>query len=129
MTWLLEARHSAAGTPIICAPASTRVMRPAAPARLMASKFMRTDHEPPVISAPSTGSLYLESLSGNAIRILFQSASDSPATVWHMADETCWPISHLPTMTVTMPAGPMEYQAVGPKAPPASAGLRPSAAP
>src|SRR4029077_6000697 len=63
MTWLLLARHSLAGTPIIAAPASINVMRPAAPARLIASKFMRTLHEPPVISAARTGSLYLGSLS------------------------------------------------------------------
>src|SRR5215471_21111779 len=128
MTWLLEARHSATGTPSILAPASVGVMRPAAPARLIASKFMRTDHDPPVIRAPSTGSLYLGSLSGSWMRILLQSASSSSATIWHMADETCWPISALPTITVTMPSGAMEYHAVGPNVPAASAVLIPSTA-
>src|SRR5204862_1122524 len=114
MTWLFEARHSSGLTPSIAAPASTRVIRPAAPARLMVSKFMRTDHDPPVIRAPRTGSLYLGSFSGSAIFILLQSASSSSATIWHMALETCWPISALPTITVTLPSGAIEYHDVGP---------------
>ena len=45
-----------------CAPASISAMRPAAPARHMASKFIRVDQLPPVMIAPSTGSLYFGSL-------------------------------------------------------------------
>ena len=125
MTWLLLARHSPAGTPIIAAPASINVMRPAAPARLIASKFMRTLHEPPVISAPSTGSLYLGSLSTSWMFIMRQSASSSSATICAMAEDTCWPISALPTITVTLPSGAIEYHAVGSNLPAASASLMP----
>ncbi len=97
------------------APASISVMRPAAPARLMASKFMRTDQLPPVISAPSTGSLYLGSLSGSTMETVFQSASSSSAMICAIAEETCCPISALPTITVTLPSAPIEYHVVGPK--------------
>ncbi len=81
----------------------------------MASKFMRTDHDPPVRIAPRTGSANLGSLVGKEIRILLQSASSSSATICAIADETCWPISAFPTITVTMPSGPIEYHGVGPK--------------
>ena len=53
---------SAAGTPIAAAAASVNAMRPAAPARLIASKFIMVLQLPPVICAPSTGSLNFGSL-------------------------------------------------------------------
>jgi len=61
---ILESRttSSPAGTPIMPAAASVNAMRPAAPARLMASKFIIVLQEPPVICTPRTGSLYFGSL-------------------------------------------------------------------
>ena len=53
---------SPAGTPIAALAASVNAMRPAAPARLIASKFIMVLQLPPVICAPSTGSLYFGSL-------------------------------------------------------------------
>ena len=53
---------SPAGTPIEAAAASVNAIRPAAPARLMASKFIMVDQLPPVICAPNTGSLNFGSL-------------------------------------------------------------------
>ncbi len=53
---------SPAGTPIEAAAASVSAMRPAAPARLIASKFIIVLQLPPVICAPSTGSLNFGSL-------------------------------------------------------------------
>ncbi len=53
---------SSAGTPIALAAASVNAMRPAAPARLIASKFIIVLQLPPVIWAPSTGSLNFGSL-------------------------------------------------------------------
>src|SRR5271169_4532037 len=53
---------SLAGAPIAPAAASVNAMRPAAPARLIASKFIMVLQLPPVICAPSTGSLYFGSL-------------------------------------------------------------------
>ena len=86
---------------------------------------MRTLHEPPVISAARTGSLYLGSLSTSWMFIMRQSASSSSATICAMADDTCWPISALPTITVILPSGAIEYQAVGSNLPAASASLTP----
>ena len=128
MTWLLLARHSPAGTPIIAAPASIRVMRPAAPARLIGSKFIRTLQLPPVSSAASTGSLYFGSLSGSEMATRRQSASSSSATICAMALDTCWPISALPTITVTFPSGAIEYQTVGSNLPAARASRTPDIA-
>ncbi len=53
---------SPAGTPIAAAAASVNAIRPAAPARLIASKFIIVLQLPPVICAPSTGSLNFGSL-------------------------------------------------------------------
>ncbi len=50
------------GSPIAAAAASVNAMRPAAPARLIASKFIIVLQLPPVICAPSTGSLNFGSL-------------------------------------------------------------------
>jgi hypothetical protein len=54
-----------------------------------------------------------------------QSASSSSATICAMAEDTCWPISPLPTMTVILPSGAIEYHVVGPKLLAASASLMP----
>ena len=48
--------------PIIAAAASVNAIRPAAPARLIASKFIMVLQLPPVICTPSTGSLNFGSL-------------------------------------------------------------------
>ena len=45
--------------------------------------------------------------------IMRQSASSSSATICAMADDTCWPISALPTITVILPSGAIEYHGGG----------------
>ena len=49
---LFAAEHSSAATPSIAAPASTRAMRPEAPARDSESNVQFTDQLPPVIIRP-----------------------------------------------------------------------------
>ena len=81
----------------------------------------------PVLGAQITGGSWSTmmnfdamSRAGAAGRIALTQAA---ATIWHMAEETCWPISALPTITVTLPSGAIEYHEVGPKALAASASL------
>ncbi len=62
MTTESRTDSSLAGTPIMLAAASVNAMRPAAPARLIASKFIIVLQLPPVICAPRTGSLNFGSL-------------------------------------------------------------------
>lgn len=68
---IMESRttSSGAGTPIAAAAPSVSAMRPAAPARLMASKFIMVDQLPPVICAPRTGSLNFGSLEASDTRM------------------------------------------------------------
>ena len=73
-----------AGTPIAAAAASISAIRPAAPARLIASKFIIVLQLPPVICAPSTGSLNFGSLEASWTRMSFQLAPSSSATICAM---------------------------------------------
>jgi hypothetical protein len=97
------------------APALISVMRPAAPARHIVSKFIPVLQLPPVTAAPRIGSLYFGSLEASAIDMSFQDASSSSATSCAMVLEICWPISALPTVTTTLPSWPIEYQTDGSK--------------
>src|SRR6266568_582576 len=106
---------SPAGTPIAAAAASVNAMRPAAPARLIASKFIIVLQLPPVSCAPSTGSLNFGSLEASCTRMSFQDAPSSSQTICAIVDAMCWPISALPQVTVTIPSGAIEYQALGSK--------------
>ena len=81
----------------------------------MASKFIIVDQLPPVICAPSTGSLNFGSLEASWTRMSFQFAPSSSATICAMVEATCWPISALPQVTVTRPSGAIEYQTLGSK--------------
>src|SRR6266478_613490 len=103
------------GTPITAAAASVKAIRPAAPARLIASKFIIVDQLPPVICAPSTGSLNFGSLEASCTRMFFQSAPSSSQMICAMVEAICWPISALPQVTVTSPSGEIEYQTLGSK--------------
>src|SRR6185369_128142 len=103
------------GTPMAAAAASIRAMRPAAPARLIASKFIIVLQLPPVICAPSTGSLNFGSLEASCTRMSFQDAPSSSQTICAMVDAMCWPMSALPQVTVTIPSGAIEYQVLGSK--------------
>src|ERR1051325_4252201 len=107
---------SLAGTPIAVAAASVNAMRPAAPARLIASKFIIVLQLPPVICAPSTGSLNFGSLEASWTRMSFQDEPSSSETICAMVEAMCWPISALPQVTVTRPSGAIEYQTLGSKA-------------
>src|SRR4051795_5587586 len=106
---------SLAGTPIAVAAASVNAMRPAAPARLIASKFIIVLQLPPVICAPSTGSLNFGSLEASCTRMSFQDAPSSSQTICAIVDAMCWPISALPQVTVTIPSGAIAYQTLGAK--------------
>src|SRR5438445_186798 len=103
------------GAPIEVAAASVNAIRPAAPARLMASKFIIVDQLPPVICAPSTGSLNFGSLEASWIRMSFQFEPSSSAMICAMVEAICWPMSALPQVTVTIPSGAIEYQTLGSK--------------
>ena len=96
---------SPAGTPIEAAAASVNAIRPAAPARLIASKFIIVLQLPPVICAPSTGSLNFGSLEASWTRMSFQVAPSSSETICAMVEAMCWPMSALPQVTVTRPSG------------------------
>src|ERR1700693_4298396 len=106
---------SPAGTPIAAAAASVNAMRPAAPARLIASKFIIVLQLPPVICAPSTGSLNFGSLDASWTRMSFQLAPSSSQMICAMVEAMCWPMSALPQVTVTIPSGAIEYQTLGSK--------------
>ncbi len=106
---------SPAGTPIEAAAASVNAIRPAAPARLIASKFIMVDQLPPVICAPSTGSLNFGSLEASWTRMSFQFAPSSSQTICAMVEAMCCPMSALPQVTVTSPSGAIEYQTLGSK--------------
>ncbi len=45
----------------------------------------------------------------------FQFEPSSSAISCAMVEAMCWPISALPTVTVTRPSGPIEYQTLGSK--------------
>src|SRR3954452_14044259 len=111
----LRTTSSPAGTPIDAAAASVNAIRPAAPARLMESKFIIVLQLPPVICAPSTGSLNFGSLEASWTRMSFQDEPSSSETICAMVEAICWPISALPQVTVTRPSGPIEYQVDGSK--------------
>ena len=96
-------------------PALTNVIRPAAPARLIASKFISVLQLPPVTLMPSTGSLYFGSFGARTTDMSFQDASNSSATSCAMVLAMCWPMSALATVTTTLPSLPIAYQAVGSK--------------
>ena len=81
----------------------------------MASKFIMVLQLPPVIWAPSTGSLNFGSLDASCTRMSFQLAPSSSATICAMVDAMCWPMSALPQVTVTRPSGAMAYQTLGSK--------------
>src|SRR5271154_1525490 len=83
-------------------------MRPAAPARLSSGKLCHTDQLAPVIISPHFGSV-----STVTVLTLFQSASNSSATMRARAVPTCWPISARIMLTVTVPLGSIPYQIVG----------------
>src|SRR3954449_8385553 len=104
-----------AGTPIAAAAASVNAIRPAAPARLIASKFIIVLQLPPVICAPSTGSLNLGSLDASCTRMSFQFEPSSSEMICAMVEAICWPMSALPQVTVTIPSGVIEYQTLGSK--------------
>ena len=106
---------SDAGTPIAAAAPSVNAIRPAAPARLMASKFIMVDQLPPVICAPSTGSLNFGSLEASCTRMSLHFAPSSSATICAMVEAMCWPMSALPQVTVTRPSGAIAYQTLGSK--------------
>src|SRR3954447_22859303 len=116
---IIESRttSSLAGTPISAAAASVNVTRPAAPARLMASKFIMVLQLPPVICAASTGSLNFGSLEASWTRISFQLPPSSSQMIWAMVEAMCWPMSALPQVTVIRPSGAIEYQTLGSKLP------------
>ena len=42
-----------------------------------------------------------------------QEAPSSSAMSWAIVLAMCWPMSALPTLTVTIPSGPMPYQMLG----------------
>ena len=111
----LRTTSSPAGTPIALAAASVNAIRPAAPARLIASKFIIVLQLPPVICAPSTGSLNFGSLEASWTRMSFQDEPSSSETICAMVEAICWPMSALPHVTVTRPSGPIEYQVDGSK--------------
>src|ERR1700722_5258576 len=100
-------------TPSMPAPASLSAIRPAAPTRLIKSKFIIVDQLPPVIFAPSTGSLYFGSLPTILTRMSPHDAPSSSATICAMVLATCCPMSALPTLTVTTPFGAIAYQMLG----------------
>src|SRR3954452_7866906 len=102
-------------TPIAAAAASVNAIRPAAPARLIASKFIIVLQLPPVICAPSTGSLNFGSLDASWTRMSFHDDPSSSETICAMVEAICWPMSALPHVTVTRPSGPIEYQVDGSK--------------
>src|SRR3954454_12961124 len=106
---------SLAGTPMDAAAASVNAIRPAAPARLIASKFIIVLQLPPVICAPSTGSLNLGSLDASCTRMSFQFEPSSSEMICAMVEAICWPMSDLPQVTVTIPSGVIEYQTLGSK--------------
>src|SRR2546430_17332273 len=112
---IVESRttSSPAGTPIEAAAASVNAMRPAAPARLIASKFIMVDQMPPVICAPNTGSLNFGSLEASCTRMSFQLEPSSSDTIYDMVEAMCCPISALPQVTVTIPSAAIEYQTLG----------------
>src|SRR5437899_9280675 len=112
----LRTTSSLAGTPIALAAPSVKAIRPAAPARLIASKFIMVDQLPPVICAPSTGSLNFGSLEASDTRMSLHFAPSSSQTICAMVEAMCWPISALPQVTVTRPSGPIEYHTLGSKA-------------
>ena len=114
---IMESRttSSDAGTPIAAAAPSVSAMRPAAPARLMASKFIMVDQLPPVICAPRTGSLNLGSLEASDTRMSLHFAPSSSQTSCAMVEAMCWPISALPQVTVTRPSGEIAYHTLGSK--------------
>ena len=62
-------------------PHGTHAERHVAPARLIASKFIMVDQLPPVICAPSTGSLNFGSLEASWTRMSFQLAPSSSQTI------------------------------------------------
>ena len=76
-------------TPITDAAASVSAMRPAAPARLMASKFIIVLQLPPVIWAPSTGSLNFGSLEASWTRMSFQAAPSSSQMICAIVEAMC----------------------------------------
>src|SRR3984957_19502037 len=121
------------GMPSMPAPASLSAIRPAAPTRLIKSKFIIVDQLPPVMFAASTGSLYFGSLPTRLTRISPHDAPSSSATICAMVLAMCCPMSALPTFTVTMPSGAIEYQMLGSKgaADPtaAAAGVAPGSVP
>src|SRR3954449_5292966 len=109
-----------AGTPIAAAAASVNAIRPAAPARLIASKFIMVLQLPPVICAPSTGSLNFGSLEASWTRMSFQFEPSSSEMICAIVEAMCWPMSALPQVTVTSPSGAMEYHTLGSKLPAAA---------
>ena len=111
---------SPAGTPIAAAAASVNAMRPAAPARLIASKFIIVLQLPPVICAPNTGSLNFGSLEASWTRMSFQFEPSSSQMICAMVEAMCWPMSALPQVTVTSPSGPIEYHTLGSNLPAAA---------
>ena len=112
----LRTTSSPAGTPIEALAASVNAIRPAAPARLIASKFIIVLQLPPVICAPSTGSLNFGSLEASWTRMSFQLEPSSSETICAIVEAMCWPMSALPQVTVTRPSGAIEYQTLGSKA-------------
>ena len=91
------------------------VIRPAAPARHIVSKFIPVLQLPPVTAAPRIGSLYFGSFEASVIVMSFQDNSSSSATSCAMVLAMCWPMSALPTVTFTLPSWPIAYQMVGSK--------------
>ena len=75
------------------------VIRPAAPARHIVSKFIPVLQLPPVTAAPRIGSLYFGSFEASVMVMSFQDASSSSATSCAMVLAMCWPMSALPTVT------------------------------
>ncbi len=73
------------------------------------------DQLPPVICAPSTGSLNFGSLEASCTRMSLHFAPSSSQTICAMVEAMCWPMSALPQVTVTRPSGAIEYQTLGSK--------------
>ena len=103
-----RATHEATGAPSSLAPSSVSAMRPAAPARLSASKLCHTHQLPPVTIRPHFGSLSTEFRRTDS-----QRTSSSSATMRASAVPSCWPISALAMLTVTMPSRSIWNQMVG----------------
>ena len=101
---------SAGSTPSSAAPASRRIVRPAAPACDNIANEVNTDHDPPVTMYPHFGSE-----STCLMRTSSQLAPSSSATIRANAVPTCCPISALAILMRTSPLPFTSNQTAGEK--------------